>query len=193
MPLAEIREEGVVNWIALRAPLDEGSAVMLRAGDSVLFSGTLYVARDKAHERITRMIEEGANLPFDPRGQVIYFMGPSPAPPGSVIGSAGPTSSYRMDPFAEAMCRAGVRGFIGKGRRSPEAREAMRAHGAVYFASFGGAGAYLSKRIRSSMVIAFDDLGPEAMLKLEVADFPAIVINDIHGGDLYEDALRERG
>ena len=91
-----------MNWIALRAPLDEGSAVMLRAGDSVLFSGTLYVARDKAHERITRMIEEGANLPFDPRGQVIYFMGPSPAPPGSVIGSAGPTSSYRMDPFAEA-------------------------------------------------------------------------------------------
>jgi fumarate hydratase subunit beta len=182
-----------VNWIRLEPPLLEQSNAGLRTGDAVLFSGEIYVARDKAHERMLKMIEQGEPLPFDPRGQVLYFMGPSPAPPGRVIGSAGPTTSYRMDPFAEAMCRAGVKGFIGKGRRSPVARAVMRDFGAVYFSSFGGAGAYLSKRILSSRVIAFGDLGPEAVLRLEVADFPAIVVNDIHGGDLYEDALPERG
>ncbi|HSV96176.1 MAG TPA: fumarate hydratase C-terminal domain-containing protein [Spirochaetota bacterium] len=182
-----------MNWIQIQTPLDDETVNTLRTGDAALFSGVLYAARDKAHERMRRMIENGEALPFDPRGQVIYFMGPSPAPPGRVIGSAGPTTSYRMDPFAGTMCGAGVKGFIGKGKRSAEARGAMMKCGAVYFSTFGGAGAYLSRRIVSSSEIAFDDLGPEAIYRLEVAGFPAIVINDIFGGDLYEDALSKRG
>lgn len=181
-----------MNWIHLSAPLDDEALGPLRAGDAVLFAGVLYVARDRAHERMRRMLENGEALPFDPRGQVVYFMGPSPAPPGRVIGSAGPTTAGRMDPFVGMMCRAGVRGFIGKGKRSVEARAAMREHGAVYFSSFGGAGAYLSRRVVSSEVLAFEELGPEAVYRLEVAEFPAIVINDIYGGDLYEDALSKR-
>lgn len=182
-----------MKWIHLTTPLDGEAVRPLRAGDAVLFSGVFYVARDRAHERLRRMIENGEALPFDPRGQVIYFMGPSPAPPGRVIGSAGPTTSYRMDPFTGTMCRAGVRAFIGKGKRSAGARAAMMECGAVYFSSFGGAGAYLSRRIVSSEVLALEDLGPEAVYRLEVAEFPAIVINDIHGGDLYEDELSKRG
>ncbi len=181
-----------MKWIHLTTPLDDETVRPLRAGDAVLFSGVLYVARDRAHERLRCMIDNGEDLPFDPRGQVIYFMGPSPAPPGRVIGSAGPTTSYRMDPFTGTMCSAGVKGFIGKGKRSAEARAIMMEGGAVYFSSFGGAGAYLARRIVSSEVLAFAELGPEAVYRIEVVEFPAIVINDIHGGDLYENELSKR-
>ncbi len=182
-----------MNWKEISTPLDGPTVAGLRVSDLVVFSGTVYVARDKAHERMSAMIEHGEALPFKAEGQVLYYMGPSPAPSGRIIGAAGPTTSGRMDPFTEAMLKAGIRGFIGKGARDPGLRPMFQKFGAVYFATFGGAAAYLSKRITASRVIAFEDLGPEAVFALEVKDFPAVVINDIYSGDLYEDAIRRRG
>ncbi len=163
----------------------------LKAGESVLLSGTLYTARDAAHKRMVDALERGEKLPFDIKGQTLYYTGPSPAPPGRVIGSAGPTTSSRMDEFTPRLLAAGLKGMIGKGPRSPEVREAIKKYRAVYFAAVGGAGALLSKAIVSAEVVAYEDLGPEAVLRLEVKDFPATVINDISGRDLYEEGRQE--
>jgi fumarate hydratase subunit beta len=169
----------------IRLPLTEAAIAGLKAGDNVLLSGVLYVARDAAHRRMAEALESGETLPFDIRGQTIYYMGPSPAKPGRVIGSAGPTTSTRMDSYTPRLLAGGLKGMIGKGVRSDEVKEAIKRHKAIYFAAVGGAGALLSRTIIKSEVIAYSDLGPEAVLRLEVKDFPATVINDIHGGDLY--------
>lgn len=153
----------------------------------MLLSGILYVARDAAHKRMVEALERGEPLPFDIRGQTIYYMGPSPAKPGRPIGSAGPTTSSRMDGYTPRLLAGGLRGMIGKGMRLPAVREAIKKYKAVYLAPIGGTGALISRSIINSEIIAYEDLGPEAVLRLEVKDFPATVINDIHGGDLYEE------
>jgi fumarate hydratase subunit beta len=166
-------------------PLTDKVIKSLNAGDSLLLSGTLYVARDAAHKRLVDQLDRGDPLPFDIEGQTLYYMGPSPAPPGRVIGAAGPTTSKRMDPFTPRLLAAGLKGMIGKGVRSPEVKAAMKQHGAVYLAAIGGAGALISKSIVKAEVIAYPDLGPEAILKIEVKDFPATVIVGNTGTDLY--------
>ena len=180
------------EWKRIETPLTEELADSLAAGDRVLLSGWVYTARDQAHRRIAGMAERGEPLPFDLAGQVIYYTGPSPAPPGRPVGSAGPTTSSRMDPFTDAMLRLGVRGMIGKGVRDRHVREILSWYRAVYFATFGGAGAYLAMRIREAGIAAFEDLGPEAVYRLRVEEFPLIVANDAHGGDLYEHVIRRR-
>ena len=168
-------------------PLAEETIKGLRAGDNVLISGVMYAARDAAHKRMVEALEQGEPLPFDIAGQTIYYVGPSPAPPGRVIGSAGPTTSTRMDGYTPRLLAAGLKGMIGKGSRSAEVKDAMKKHKAVYLAAIGGTGALLSKSIVKSEVVDYADLGPEAILRLEVKDFPVTVINDIYGGDLYEE------
>lgn len=162
----------------------------LRTGDSVLLTGTIYAARDAAHKRILETLEAGQPAPFDIKGQTIYFTGPSPARPGQATGAAGPTTSGRMDSYSPRLIELGLRGMIGKGSRSEAVKQAIRKHGAVYFAALGGAGALLARSIKRSEVIAYPELGPEAILRLEVEDFPVIVINDIWGGDLYEEGKK---
>jgi len=173
--------------IVLRPPLSDSDVEGLHAGDRVLFNGVLYTARDAAHARLVALLEEGKPLPFPIEGQVIYYVGPAPARPGAVIGSAGPTTSGRMDIYAPALMAAGLKGMLGKGSRSEEVKAAMAEHRAVYFAATGGAGALLSQRIVKAEVVAYEELGPEAIRRLEVKDLPAIVVNDIHGGDLYRE------
>jgi fumarate hydratase subunit beta len=170
----------------VKLPLSEKTIESLKAGDSLLLSGVLYVARDAAHKRMSEALEKGEPLPFDIKGQTLYYMGPSPPPPGRIIGSAGPTTSARLDSYTPRLLAAGLKGMIGKGIRSKEVKEALKKHQAVYLAAVGGAGALISKTIIKSEVVAYPDLGPEAVLKIEVKDFPATVINDIYGGDLYE-------
>jgi len=177
--------------VILRPPLTEGDVSGLRSGDSVLITGVLYTARDAAHARLTALLREGKPLPFPMEGQIIYYVGPTPPKPGSIIGSAGPTTSGRMDAYAPELMAAGLRGMIGKGSRSREVKEAMARHRAVYFAATGGAGALLSQRIRKAEVVAYEDLGPEAIRRLEVENFPVVVVNDVHGGDLYEAGVRQ--
>lgn len=179
--------------VRITAPLDADTAARLRVGDAVLISGTLLTARDAAHQRLVAALADGAPLPVDLRDQVIYYVGPAPARPGTIIGSAGPTTSGRMDPHTPALLAAGLRGMIGKGHRSPAVRDAIARHGAVYFAAVGGAGALLARCITAAEVVAYDDLGPEAIHRLTVVDFPAIVVNDAHGGDLYADAAGRYG
>ena len=171
---------------SIRLPLNEREARALRAGDSVLLSGVLYTGRDAAHKRLCRRLAEGKPLPFDLRDATIYYVGPTPARPGAVIGSAGPTTSDRMDSYAPLLLAHGLRGMIGKGYRSPEVIAAMQAHGAVYFGAVGGAAALIAGHIEASEVIAFDDLGTEAIRKLTVRDFPAFVVIDSLGNNLYE-------
>jgi len=168
-------------------PLDDETIQDLRAGDSVLLSGVVYVARDAAHKRMVEAMDSGRDLPFDIRGQAIYFMGPTPARPGQVIGSAGPTTSGRMDAYSPRLIAKGLKGMIGKGARSPAVKDAMKEHKAVYFAAIGGAGALLSKSIKKAKVVAYEDLGAEAIRQLEIEDFPVTVVNDIYGGDLYQE------
>ncbi len=170
----------------ITTPLTDEVVASLRAGDQVLLSGVIYVGRDAAHKRMVEALKRGDPLPFDPKGQVIYYMGPAPTPPGKAIGSAGPTTSYRMDPYAPALMAVGIKGMIGKGNRSPEVREAMKTYKAVYFGAVGGVAALIAERIKEAEVIAYEDLGPEAVRRLVVEDFPLIVINDIYGGDAYE-------
>ncbi len=170
----------------INLPLSEADVKELHAGDEVLLTGTIYVARDAAHKRLIEALDKDIPLPFDITGQTIYYMGPSPARPGQISGSAGPTTSGRMDAYTPRLLAVGLRGMIGKGKRSPAVKEAIRQYGAVYFAAVGGIGALLSKVITSSEVIAYAELGAEAVRKLEVKDMPVTVINDIYGGDLYE-------
>jgi fumarate hydratase subunit beta len=174
----------------ISAPLSDAAVACLRAGDSVLVTGTLLAARDEAHRKLAELIREGRELPVVLNGRIIYYVGPTPARPGRAVGSAGPTSSYRMDPYTPALLERGVKATIGKGQRGPEVRKAMLERGAVYLAAVGGAGALLSRRIVGAKVVAWPELGPEALLELEVQDFPCIVIDDIHGGDLYEEGRK---
>lgn len=176
--------------IRLTTPLAEGDVVSLRAGRQVLISGNLYTARDAAHKRMADALARGEELPFDVTGQIIYYVGPTPAPPGRIIGAAGPTTASRMDSYTPSLLALGLKGTLGKGPRAPEVREALQRHKAVYFGGIGGAGALLAQQIRAVEVIAYEDLGTEAIRLLTVEDFPAVVINDCHGGDAYEEARR---
>jgi len=169
----------------ITTPLTDAVVRGLRAGDAVAITGVIYQARDAAHKRLVALIEAGEPLPIELKGAVVYYMGPSPAKPGHVIGSAGPTTSGRMDSYAPLLMQHGLKGMIGKGLRTAEVKQAMRDETAVYFAAIGGAGALLAKSIVASEVIAYPELGAEAVARLEVRDFPAIVVNDCHGGDLY--------
>ncbi len=175
----------------IKAPLSKEDAVTLKVGDYVYLSGTIYTARDAAHKRMYEALEKGERLPIDMNENIIYYMGPSPAREGRVIGSAGPTTSSRMDKYATKLLDLGLRGMIGKGKRSTEVRDAIVRNNAVYFAAVGGAGALLSRAIVSSEVVAYDDLGTEAIRKLEVKDFPVIVVIDSVGNNLYETAVLE--
>jgi fumarate hydratase subunit beta len=171
--------------IRLRTPLGKGEVETLRSGDRVLISGVVYTGRDAAHKRLIDLLKAGRDLPFDIRGQIIYYVGPAPAKPGQVLGSAGPTTSYRMDAYSPALIERGLKGMIGKGMRSETVKEAMKKYKAVYFAATGGAGALLAKRVKKVEVVAYEDLGPEAIRRLEVEDLPVIVVNDVSGNDLY--------
>jgi len=168
-------------------PLTEKTVKGLKAGDNVLLSGVMYVARDAAHKRMIEALDQGKPLPFDIKGQTIYYMGPSPARSGQVIGSAGPTTSGRMDVYTPRLLAEGLKGMVGKGMRSPAVKEALKKYRAVYLGAIGGVGALLSKSIKKSEVIAYEELGAEAIRRIEVEDFPVIVINDIYGGDLYQE------
>jgi fumarate hydratase subunit beta len=170
----------------LQAPLVDSDVRSLKAGDEVLISGVVYTARDMAHKRLCEAIEAGRELPFELAGAIIYFVGPTPASPGSVIGAAGPTTSSRMDPFSPMLVTNGLKAMIGKGYRGEALREALKEYGAVHLATLGGAGALLSKHIVASEVIAYEDLGTEAVRKLQVVDFPAVVAYDCYGNSVYK-------
>ncbi|OQX71053.1 MAG: fumarate hydratase [Candidatus Cloacimonas sp. 4484_275] len=177
--------------VKLTTPLTEEKIKNLKIGDEVLLSGIIYTARDAAHQKLVDLISAGKKLPFDPVGSVIFYVGPSPAKPGQVIGAAGPTTSYRMDPFVPQMFEAGMRGMIGKGPRSKEVIEAIVKYCGVYFGATGGAAALLSKSIKEAEVIAFPELGPEAVRRLRVENMPLIVINDCRGNDLYQEGVQK--
>ena len=170
----------------ITAPLTKDTASTLRAGDSVLITGVIYTARDAAHKRLCELIAQGKELPIDIQNAVIYYAGPAPAKPGQPTGSVGPTTSYRMDAYSPALIALGQTGMIGKGKRGPEVIAAMKEHGAVYFGATGGCGALLSSCVKSAEVICYPDLGAEAIRKLQVVDFPAVVIIDSLGNNLYE-------
>jgi len=171
--------------IRLKPPLSDEDVEELKIGDRVLINGIIYTGRDAAHKRLFDLLKGGKDLPFDIKGQIIYFVGPTPAKPGQVFGSAGPTTSYRMDAYSPSLIERGLKGMIGKGMRSDAVKEAMKKYKAVYFAATGGAGALLAKRVRKAEIVAYEDLGPEAIRRLEVEDLPVIVVNDVRGNDLY--------
>lgn len=175
----------------MNVPISKEDAKSLKAGDYVYLTGTIYSARDAAHKRMSESLAKGEPLPFDIKGNVIYYMGPSPAREGRPIGSAGPTTAGRMDPYTPALLDLGMGGMIGKGKRTQEVVDAIVRNGAVYFAAVGGAGALLSQRIKSSEVIAYDDLGPEAIRKLEIENLPVVVVIDSEGNDLYKTAIAQ--
>ncbi len=171
--------------LSLTTPLWDQDVAKLRTGDRVLISGVIYTARDAAHKRMVELLDAGKELPFDIQGQVIYYAGPAPAKPGAVIGSCGPTTSYRMDPYTPRLIQQGLKGMIGKGTRSDEVKKAIVDHKCVYFVAIGGLGALLAKTIKEAEIIAYPDLGPEAIRRLVVEDFPAIVAIDVRGEDIY--------
>lgn len=171
-------------------PLTAEKAAELHCGDNVLLTGVIYTGRDAAHKRLTELIDEGKELPFDVKDSIIYYVGPAPAKPGQVIGSAGPTTSYRMDAYAPALLDLGLKGMIGKGKRSPEVIESMKKNGAVYFGAIGGCGALLAKCIKKAEVICYEDLGAEAVRRLEVENLPAVVVIDSKGNNLYEEGRK---
>jgi fumarate hydratase subunit beta len=173
----------------ISSPIEEKMRKKLCAGDSISLSGVIYTARDAAHKRLVEALKNGQPLPFDIRGQTIYYMGPTPARPGRIIGSCGPTTSGRMDAFTPSLLANGLGAMIGKGERSAEVKEAIKKQRAVYFVAYGGAGALLAKTVRRVEIVAFPELGAEAILRLEVEDFPVIVANDMHGGDLFEEQI----
>ncbi|OGO05487.1 MAG: fumarate hydratase [Chloroflexi bacterium RBG_13_54_9] len=178
------RGEGQVE---IKTPLSEEIVERLTAGDQVTISGVIYAARDAAHKRMVEALDRGEPLPFDIKGQIIYYVGPAPAKPGQAIGSAGPTTSGRMDVYTPRLLAEGLKGMIGKGNRSAEVKEALKKHRAVYFGAIGGAGALIAKSVKRAEMVAYAELGPEAVLRLEVEGFPAVVINDAYGHDLYEE------
>ncbi len=174
----------------IHTPLTDDAVVSLRAGDNLLISGSIYTGRDAAHKRLVDLITSGKELPFDMNGQIIYYVGPSPARPGRVIGSAGPTTSGRMDAYSSLLLKHGLKGMIGKGSRSLQVREAMKEFKGVYMAATGGAAALLTRSIKSMDLVAYEDLGPEAIRILHVEDFPVVVVNDVFGNDLYETGMK---
>lgn len=170
----------------LTTPLTKADAMMLKAGDQVFLSGVLYTGRDAAHKRMVELLQQGKPLPFDVKDQVIYYVGPTPSKPGAVFGSGGPTTAGRMDAYTPLMLSLGLRGMIGKGYRNQDVKIAMKEYAGIYFGAIGGAGAYISQCVQSCEIIAFDDLGPEAIRQLIVKDFPLTVVIDCEGNDLYE-------
>jgi fumarate hydratase subunit beta len=185
-----IAEDMMSKEIRLTTPLSTQDVEKLNIGDKVLLSGVLYTGRDAAHKRLFDLIADEKELPFDIQGQVIYYVGPTPAKPGKPIGSAGPTTSYRMDSFAPKLIELGLKGMIGKGNRSLAVIDAMKQYKAVYFGATGGAGALIAKRIKKAEIVAYPDLGPEAIRRLEVEDFPVTVVNDTKGNDLYIEGIK---
>jgi len=177
--------------ISINTPLKDDVLEKLKIGDKVLISGIIYSARDAAHKRLVELLSNGKEPPFDLRGQIIYYVGPTPPKQGMVIGSAGPTTSYRMDPYTPALLARGLKGMVGKGFRGKEVIEAIKKYKAVYFAATGGAGAFISKTIKKVKIVAYEDLGTEAIRRMEVKDFPAILVNDIYGNDLYDQAKKK--
>jgi fumarate hydratase subunit beta len=178
-------EEYMSQPIRLKTPLSDEDVERLKIGDRVLINGIIYTGRDAAHKRLFDLLKEGKALPFEIKGQIIYYVGPTPPKPGQAFGSAGPTTSYRMDAYSPLLIEKGLKGMIGKGMRSDAVKEAMKKYKAVYFAATGGAGALLAKRVKKAEVVAYEDLGPEAVRRLEVEDLPVIVVNDVRGNDLY--------
>jgi len=182
--------------IRITPPLTDDVIEKLKAGDRVLITGVIYTGRDMAHKYMVDSHKKGEHLPFDLKGQILYYTGPTPAAPGQAIGSAGPTTSYRMDKYSPYLLDEGLKGMIGKGPRGEEVKESIKRNRAVYFAAIGGAGALISKAIRKAEVIAYPELGTEAVMRLEVEDFPVVVVNDVHGADLYRmgvEQYREAG
>jgi fumarate hydratase subunit beta len=177
--------------VRLTTPLKTEDTAKLKIGDKVLITGEIYTARDLAHKRLLEMIDKGEQAPFDMKGSIIYYVGPAPTKPGQVINSCGPTTSYRMDPYTGRMLELGAKAFIGKGNRSPEVVEALKKHKAVYMAATGGAAALIAKAVKGNETIAFEDLGAEAIRRLTVEDFPATVINDVNGNDLYQEGIKK--
>jgi fumarate hydratase subunit beta len=177
--------------IRLKTPLRDEDVEGLKIGDRILVNGIIYTGRDAAHKRLFDLLAQKEDLPIDLRGQIIYYVGPTPAKPGQAVGSAGPTTSYRMDAYSPSLIEKGLKGMIGKGMRSDAVKEAMKRYKAVYFAATGGAGALLAKRVRKAEVVAYEDLGPEAIRRLEVEDLPVIVVNDVFGNDLYIEGTKK--
>lgn len=175
----------------IQTPLDDSTVEKLKAGEKVFLSGFIFTARDAAHKKFFEALDKGEELPFDMRNQIIYYCGPSPAPPGRVIGSCGPTTSGRMDAYAPRLISLGLKGMIGKGKRSVAVKDALKQYRAVYFGATGGAGALLSRSVVSSEIVAYEDLGPEAVVKLGVKNLPLFVINDMYGDDLYEAGIQQ--
>ncbi|HLV10476.1 MAG TPA: Fe-S-containing hydro-lyase [Halanaerobiales bacterium] len=175
----------------IKTPLDKKDIAKLHSGDRIKISGVIYTARDAAHKRLIETLKRGEKLPFLIKDQIIYYVGPAPAKPGNIIGPAGPTTSYRMDPFTPLLLKNGLKGMIGKGPCSSTVREAIIDYQAVYFAAIGGAAALISKTIKKCEIIAYPDLGTEAIHRLVVDDFPVVVINDIYGHDLYEEGVKK--
>jgi fumarate hydratase subunit beta len=184
-------EEHMANEIKLKTPLSDKDVEKLNIGDKVFLTGVIYTGRDAAHKRLIDLLDAGKALPLDVKGQIIYYVGPAPAKPGQPIGSAGPTTSYRMDAYAPKLMALGLKGMIGKGNRAPDVVEAMKKYKSIYFGATGGAGALIAKSIKKCEVVAYEDLGPEAIMKLEVEDFPAVVINDVRGNDLYVEGAKK--
>lgn len=176
--------------IKLTTPISDEVVEKLRIGQKVLLNGVLYTGRDAVHKKMIELLDNGQPLPIDLKGQIIYYVGPSPAKPGRVIGSAGPTTSGRMDAYAPRLLALGLKAMVGKGKRAPEVVKAMKQYKAVYFAAVGGTAALISKCIKEAKVVAYPELGPEAIHRLVVEDFPAIVVNDTLGGDLYEEGTK---
>ena len=181
----------MAETIRLTTPLSDEDVTKLKIGDKVLLNGVIYTGRDAAHKSLVELLDQDQDLPIDIQGQVIYYVGPSPAKPGKPIGSAGPTTSYRMDPYAPKLIAKGLKGMIGKGPRGETVAESMKRYKSVYFGAVGGAAALIAKAIKDAEVVAYEDLGTEAIRRLEVEDFPVIVAQDAHGGDLYQEGKKQ--
>lgn len=182
----------MAQW-KINTPLKEEDIKKFKIGDQVILNGVIYTGRDAAHKKLIELIKNGEKLPFDLEGQTIYYVGPSPAKPDKVIGSAGPTTSGRMDAYAPELIKLGLKGMIGKGSRSAAVKEAIKEYHSIYFAATGGAAALIAKKITKAEVVAYPELGPEAIYRLEVEDFPVTVVNDIYGGDLYQEGINKYG
>ena len=181
----------MAKTVYLNTPIDSNDLIDLQIGDKVFITGTIYTARDAAHKRLVELLEKGEKLPFDPQGQVIYYVGPAPTPPGKAIGSAGPTTSYRMDPYAPALLDVGIKAMLGKGPRDESVINSMIKNKAVYLAAIGGAAVVMANSIKKADIIAYEDLGAEAIRKLEVENFPCIVANDVNGNDIFDEGVKK--